>query len=295
MPPITPAFDHAATLGESPRWHAGEGRLYWVDIDVGEVLRARPGEAVEHWSIAQPAACLAFRAGGGLLIGGKAGLLAADEWRGDLTPFGEQMLKGRDDYRLNDGRTDPAGRFWVGSMDEAKLTHDAALYRVTPAGEVTRAAGGMTTCNAAAFTADGRRFMHADTATHALRRYDVDPTTGGLSNERLFHQFERGGVGPGLGRPDGGSFDSEGCYWSALFDGWRVVRLSPGGEIVAEVALPVQRPTMIAFGGTDHRTAYVTTARKGLDEAALLEQPLAGAVLSFPVDVPGVPEFAFAG
>jgi sugar lactone lactonase YvrE len=127
-----------------------------------------------------------------------------------------------------------------------------------------------------------------------VRLYDVDPASGTLSNRRILHQFERG-VGPGLGRPDGGSCDAEGCYWVAMFDGWRVVRLSPAGEVLRVIELPVQRPTMIAFGGEDGRTAFVTSATTGLDEAALATQPHAGGVFAFRVDVPGVVESAFAG
>ena len=125
-----------------------------------------------------------------------------------------------------------------------------------------------------------------------MRIYDCDPASGTLSNRRILHQFDRG-VGHGLGRPDGGSFDAEGCYWVAMFDGWRVVRLSPAGEIVRVVELPVQRPTMIAFGGDDLCTAYVTSARIGLTPEQLAGQPLAGAVFSFRVDTPGVPEHPF--
>jgi sugar lactone lactonase YvrE len=167
-----------------------------------------------------------------------------------------------------------------------KSAHDAALYRLDPDGSVTEIENGMLTCNGAAFTADGRRFFHADTPSHAVRAYDCDPRTGTLANRRILHQFPMG-----EGRPDGASVDEEGCYWTALFDGGRVVRLSPDGDIVEEVALPAKRPTMIAFGGPDRRTAYVTTARTGLSEAELEEQPLSGAIFTFCVDVPGLPEW----
>ena len=126
-----------------------------------------------------------------------------------------------------------------------------------------------------------------------MRAYAVDPASGTLFNRRILHQFERG-VGPGLGRPDGGSFDAEGCYWVAMFDGWRVVRLSPQGELLRVVELPVQRPTMIAFGGDDGRTAFVTSATTGLDEAALEAQREAGGVFAFRVDVPGNKETDFS-
>jgi sugar lactone lactonase YvrE len=283
------ALDAQAMLGECPRWHADEKRLYWVDIERRELHRFDPSTGVDEARVFDtPVGCFAFRRAGGLMLGMKDGLAVLTDWTADPRPFGEQMLAGRPDLRLNDGRTDAQGRFWVGSVNMAKSAHDAALYRVDPDGTAGLIQDGMLTCNGAAFSGDGKRFYHADTPSHGLRAYRCDPESGTLSDERILHQFPHG-----EGRPDGGSFDEEGFYWSALFDGGRVVRLSPEGEIVALVAIPARRPTMIAFGGRDRRTAYVTTARVGLDEGALAAQPLSGGIFSFDVEVPGVPEWPF--
>jgi sugar lactone lactonase YvrE len=291
MTQLDVALDAAASLGEGPRWHAGEKALYWVDIARNELHRFEPGTGRDDCrTFAAPVGCFAFRAAGGLLLAMKDGFATLADWGAEPVPFGEQIFAKCPDVRFNDGRTDPAGRFWAGSVNMAKSAHDAALYRLGGDGSIVEIEGGMLTCNGAAFTADGKRFFHADTPSHALRHYSCDPVTGGLSDRSIFHQFPMG-----QGRPDGGSADAEGCYWTALFDGGRVVRLSPEGEILAEVALPAQRPTMIAFGGDDLRTAYVTTARTGLNEDAIAAQPLSGAIFSFRVDVPGVPETPFAG
>lgn len=282
-------LDARSMLGESPRWHAGEERLYWVDIEQRELHRFDPVTgADETRTFDAPVGCLAFRKAGGLLLGMKDGLAVLADWNAEPLPFGDQMLAGRPDLRLNDGRTDARGRFWVGSVNMAKSARDAALYRVDPDGSSRLVQDGMLTCNGAAFSGEGTRFHHADTPSHDLRAYRFDAEAGILSDERIFHSFPHG-----EGRPDGGSFDEEGYYWSALFDGGRVVRLSPEGEIVASVAIPARRPTMIAFGGRDRRTAYVTTARVGLDEATLAAQPLSGGIFSFEVEVAGVPEWPF--
>lgn len=283
----------ACELGESPRWHADEARLYWVDIAANAINRWDSRSGMQERRIFDaPVACFAFRKGGGMVLGMKDGCALIDNWDDDARPFGTQVLAGQPHHRMNDGRCDPAGNFWVGSVNGAKDVADAALYRLDAAGELSEVEGGMMTCNGAAFNGDGSRFCHADTPSHAVRVYDV--AGGTLSNRHDLHQFEVG-VGPGLGRPDGGSFDEEGCYWTALFDGWRVVRLSPSGEILADIALPVQRPTMIAFGGVDRRTAFVTSARTGLSDEQLAKQRFAGNVFAFRVDVPGVAEFPFAG
>lgn len=288
-------IDSACTLGEGPRWHASERRLYWVDIAKQTMHRWDADSATaQNRHFDAPVACFAFRKNGGLVLGMKDGCAVIDGWDAPVVPFGPQILSGKPNHRMNDGRTDTRGRFWVGSMNGAKDAEDATLYRLDPDGWLSPIESGMTTCNGAGFTADGRRFAHSDTPSHAVRVYECDPASGTLSNRRILHQFERG-VGPGLGRPDGGSFDAEGCYWVAMFDGWRVVRLSPAGEVLRVVELPVQRPTMIAFGGDDGCTAFVTSATTGLDEAALAGQPQAGGVFAFQVDVPGVQEFLFAG
>ncbi len=285
------ALDARAELGEGPRWHSAERRLYWVDIARNQLHRFDPATGADELrQFDAPIGCFAFRAGGGFLLAMKDGLALLDSWAGELRPFGEQIFADKPDIRSNDGRTDPAGRFWLGSVNMTKSAHDAALYRVDPDGAISFIEGGMLTCNGAAFTADGTGFRHADTPSHELRGYDADPVSGTLSNRRIVRRFPEG-----RGRPDGGSFDAEGAYWSALFDGGRVVRLSDEGEILMTVELPVTRPTMIVFGDADLRTAYVTSARTGLSDEQLAAQPHAGGLFSFRVDVPGLPETPFAG
>lgn len=281
----------AADLGESPRWHAAERRLYWVDINRGELHRTDPETGEDEMRrFDSPVATFAFRAGGGLIVAARQGCVLIDSFDGPARAFGPQPYAGRPHHRFNDGRTDAAGRFFVGATNTAKDAADAGLWRIEPDGSGVEVAGGLLTANGAAFDASGTRFMHADTPTHALTLYDADPATGALANPRLFHQFAHG-----RGRPDGGSFDAEGCYWTALFDGGRVVRLDRQGHVIDARPLPCSRPTMIAFGGDDLRTAFVTTARTGLSEAELAGQPLAGAILAFRVDVPGLSEHPFGG
>lgn len=278
-----------AELGEGPRWSVNEQRLYWVDIARNELHRLDPATSRDECRIFDdPVGCFAFVDGGGLILAMKNGFALLRDFHGKAEPFGRQWLAGEPELRLNDGRTDPQGRFWAGSVNTAKSARNAALFRLDGDGSVMQVEGGMLTCNGAAFSPDGKRFFHADTPSHAVRVYDFDGAKGTIANGRVFHQFPMG-----QGRPDGASVDVEGCYWTALFDGGRVVRLSPGGEILAEIALPAPRPTMICFGGPDYRTAYVTTARTGLSGDALQKDPLSGGIFSFEVDVPGIAEMNF--
>jgi sugar lactone lactonase YvrE len=289
MSQVSVALAAEAMLGECPRWHAGEHLLYWVDIAQNRLHRFDPASGRDEYrTFDAPVGCFAFAKNGGLILAMKDGLARLADWNTSPEPFGDQIFVGQPELRFNDGRTDSHGRFWVGSVNMAKSRSDAALYRFDAEGHATLVQNGMMTCNGAAFSADGLRFHHADTPSHALRAYHVEAADGTLHDERILHLFPQG-----KGRPDGGSFDEAGFYWSALFDGGRVVRIAPSGAIVESIALPVTRPTMIAFGGADRRTAYITTARSGLDAEALRTAPLSGAILSFQVDVPGVMEWDF--
>ena len=119
--------------------------------------------------------------------------------------------------------------------------------------------------------------------------FDFDPRSGAVENRRVLTET----AGPGS--PDGLSVDAEGCLWVAMHGGGRLRRYAPGGELLADILLPVSRPTSCCFGGPGLRDLYVTTRRQGLSERELREQPLAGALLRLDPGVTGMPTFAFAG
>lgn len=284
-------LDAGALLGESPVWHPAEARLYWVDIEGRMIHRTDPAtRSDEVMDLAEQVGCIAPRTQGGLIAALENGFALIDTWDAAPRRFGPAALAGKPDQRFNDGRVDAAGRLWVGSLTSDKANPAATLYRLDPDGSLATIFGGLTTSNGAAFSPDGRIFYHADTPTHAIRAYDVDPAAGTLGQARIFHRFEYGN-----GRPDGAAVDAEGCYWSALWDGWRVVRLSPAGDLLQTVEMPVQRPTMIAFGGDDLCTAFVTSAGKNLTDEERKAQPHAGGLFAFRVDVPGMPQPFFGG
>lgn len=288
---VTLLLDAGALLGESPRWHAAEARLYWVDIDAHQIHRTAPATGADQvMQLDGPVGCVLPRAAGGLIVGLTDGCALIDAWGAAPRAFGPAVLADKPDQRFNDGCIDAAGRLWIGSVTSDKSNPTATLYRLDRDATLTPMVGGLTTSNGAAFSPDRRTFYHADTPTHCIHAYDVDPASGTLGAKRLLHRFADGN-----GRPDGATVDAEGCYWSALWDGWRVVRLSPSGELLQTVDLPVQRPTMIAFGGADLQTAFVTSAGKNLSDAERAAQPHAGGLFSFRVDVPGLESPSFAG
>jgi sugar lactone lactonase YvrE len=131
---------------------------------------------------------------------------------------------------------------------------------------------------------------HADTGAGTIWRHDYDPQTGAATGRRELVRID-----PAEGRPDGAAVDSEGCYWSACFGGGQVLRISPAGEILERLALPVANPTMVAFGGPRLRTLFVTSASEPCSPEELVERPLSGSLLAVEVAVAGLPEARFAG
>jgi sugar lactone lactonase YvrE len=246
--------------------------------------------ASRSWAFDVEVACCAPVLGGGLLLAMRDGLWRFEPVTGRRTllaaaPY-EQGVE-----RFNDGKCDPHGRFWVGTLYEPRSRPAAALY-CWDGRELIRRADGVTNSNGLAWSPDGRTMYWADTSAHAVYAFDVD-AAGGLSRRRVFAQFTaRDAVVPGLcygGRPDGAAVDTEGCYWVAMYEGQRLLRIGPEGDVRGELRLPVTCPTMPCFGGHDLRTLFITTARHNRPPEELHRQPLAGCVLALPVPVPGLP------
>ncbi|WP_457350591.1 SMP-30/gluconolactonase/LRE family protein [Roseateles sp. P5_D6] len=285
---IQPLGEHRCLLGESPLWHPTELQLYAVDIPGRQVLRWRAGvDAPDVWPQAAEPGCIAARAGGGLLVARRDGLWALD------TTTGAQQLVSPPPYdparlRFNDGKVDPAGRLWIGSISDAREP-EAALYRFD--GKVFESqVPGLTTSNGLAWSPDGHRMHWSDTKAHRIYVADFDVATGALSSPRVFAEFKPRTPGEAYGgRPDGAAMDAEGHYWAAMFEGGCLLRIAPTGEVVQRVELPVTCPTMPTFGGADLRTLFITTAREKRPADELEREPLAGAVLQLRVDVPGLP------
>jgi sugar lactone lactonase YvrE len=279
-------------LGESPLWHPDEGVLYWVDIPGRRLNRWDPARATHrHWDLEAEPGCCAPVMGGGLLLAMRDGLWRFDRADGRRERLAEPPYDPATE-RFNDGKADPQGRFWAGTIYDPRDAPKAALYRFEN-GQLERVAGDITTSNGLAWSPDGRTMYWADTQAHEIRAFDFDPHDGSLSRGRVFAAFAPKPAGPDLagygGRPDGAAVDREGAYWIAMYEGQRLLRFAPDGTLLSEIALPVRCPTMPCFGGPDLRTLFVTTAREKRPADELVAQPLAGCVLSLRVDVPGLP------
>jgi sugar lactone lactonase YvrE len=284
------ALDVRAELGECPQWSIEEQALYFVDIKGKALHRFKPATR-EHCTTAMPEeiGCYGFRKGGGFIAGFRSGLWLLDVNGNRLEKLADNPEDQRTS-RFNDGRVDPTGRFLAGTIDEPKDGGKAHLYRYDRRG-LAVLAGGLLTSNGVAFSPDGRTLYHSDTPTFTVWRYAYDPATGAATNKTLFVRLEP--TKSDRGRPDGAAVDAEGCYWTALFEGGRIQCYSPDGHLLAEYPVPARCPTMVAFGGPDLKTLYVTSARSGRSEEELAALPHSGSLFSMRVDVPGLSEYRF--
>ena len=287
---FTLALDSQCALGECPVWSPVEQALYFVDIKGMKLHRLEP-ETHRHTTVglSEEIGCFAIRKDGGFIAGLRSGVwhLGKD---GERIAMLAANMEPAATNRFNDGRTDPRGRFFLGTIDEKKAGATASLYRFDKRG-LEKVESGLSTSNGLAFSPDGRTMYHSDTPTFTIYAYDFDVETGEATNRRVFAKLKP--EGNDRGRPDGGAVDVEGCYWSALYEGGRVQRYAPDGKLLAEYPVPARCTTMVAFGGADMKTLYVTSARDGRSDEELAELPHSGGVFSLRTDVAGLVEPLF--
>lgn len=284
MTEATCVANTADVLGEVPRWHAGENALYWIDALKPAIHRLDPANGrVESWTPPEKLGSFAPCAAGGLIIAGRNGFALHDPRSGAFDRISDPENRAEENI-LNDGRCDPRGRFWAGSMTKTMKGPTAKLYRIEK-GRTDACDDGIWVSNGVAWSPDGATMYFADSHRHTIFAYDYDLATGTLGRRRVFADTRgRAGV------PDGASCDAAGFLWSAMFDGACLARYAPDGRLDRTVALPVSRPTACAFGGPGLRTLYVTTARFRLAPDRLAAEPHAGGLLALDVGVAGLPE-----
>lgn len=283
-------LDIRASLGECPVWSTAEQTLYWVDINAPSLNRFDPATGSNR-AMPMPSSIgsFALRKQGGFIVALRDGLWLADAAGVPLRKVATAPYDPAH-HRFNDGRCDPQGRFFAGTMNEKRDGPSAALYRIDADFQLTEVLANLTISNGLAWSPDGRTMYLADTPTLTIRAFAYDAATGTPSNGRVFARFDAP-----TDRPDGAAVDAEGCYWIAFYRGGRIARLSPAGELIAAYSVPAMCPTMCAFGGADLRTLYVTSARQQRDAEELARLPQSGGIFALRVDVPGIAEPMFAG
>lgn len=279
--PLELITDQATQIGENPLWHPNEKRLYWTDIPTGRLFRYAPAtNETEQFYSGDPVGGFTFQADGSLLLFMQRGRIAL--WRdGDLNTLIDEIPAERES-RFNDVIADPRGCVFSGTMPTS--TSGGRLYRLERDLGLIPLLENIQISNGLAFTPDRKGLYYTESEAHKIYFFNYDETTGAISNQRQWKDFS---AEPGV--PDGMTVDSEGCIWSARWDGGGIYRYTPAGELLEKIDIPAKKVTSICFGGDDLRDLYITTALYGGTKAN--EGSGAGALFRLRVDVNGLPEF----
>ena len=279
-----------AILGESPLWSPAEAALYWVDINNPTIHRLDPATGVrERWPIETEIGSIGLAGPRRMIAGLRTGAHYVDLETGRIEAICDPEGEGRfNRNRMNDGKIDRAGRFWVGTMNDPGHEPLGTLYRIDRDDGAAPVLGGIRVPNALCWSPDSSVMYFTDSYSHQIWAFDFDLATGAMENKRVF-----AAIAEETGVPDGATVDADGFLWCAHMFGSRVSRYAPDGSLDRAIALPVPQVTSCAFGGADLETLYITTASLRMDRAALAEQPLAGALFAVDPGVRGLPEPVF--
>lgn len=284
------ALDAGATLGEGPVWDGAAGRLYWVDIPRCAIHRLDPASGVDDCvTVDRPIGAVALRTAAGLVLAWEDGFAVTDGW-GEEPRVVVPIDHGPVPCRFNDGKCDPVGRFWAGSLAHDERPGAGALYRLDPDGTVERVVEPVSISNGLAWSADGGTMYYIDTPTGGVDAFDYDVETGAIKARRRVIDVPKG-----AGWPDGLTIDTDGCLWVALWGGSAVHRYTPDGRLDRVVAVPVKRVTSCTFGGPGLDRLYITSAQRNAIEPVPAPEKYAGAVFVHEPGVTGHPSARFAG
>ena len=281
-------LDSRSTLGEGAIWNPTDNKLYWVDIE-GKILHVYDPHSGKDKAIP-----VGHRIGtvvpvktGGALVALQNGVHKIDIETGRLSFIANPLPDSN--MRFNDGKCDPAGRFWVGSVALDARRRGASLYRMDSDASVRTMIDSVSISNGIVWSLDGRTMYYNDTPTMTVQAFDYNEKTADISNGRVAVRIPRG-----MGAPDGMTIDREGKLWIALWGGGCVARFDPlTGELMQKMNVPAPNVSSCAFGGKDLDVLYITTARAWVTPEKLKEFPLSGGLFAVKPGVKGVPAFFY--
>ncbi|MDZ7720963.1 MAG: SMP-30/gluconolactonase/LRE family protein [Balneolaceae bacterium] len=269
-----------AHLGEGPVWDEINQKLWWVDILSCKLNCYDPTSKENQWfDVGEQIGAAALRKDGGLLLALQSGLAYFDIESEIVTPIDNNFTLG-EGTRSNDGKCDPAGRFWFESLDYNLENGSGNLFCVDSELKVEKKLDQLTIPNGMAWNSSCDTFYFIDTIARELYSFQYQKDTGEISDRSVIYEFDEE-----LGYPDGMTIDSDDKLWIALYAGGKVIQINPkNGHIEFEVRLPVPKPTSCTFGGEDLKTLFITTCREHMDDAEIEKAPLSGSLFS--VDLP---------
>ena len=284
-------LDSRSPLGEGPLWDADRGVLWWVDILECLVQCYNPADGTNRtWNIGQMPGTLVLAKDGRLVLAAEKGFLWFDPETGTTETITDPEPD-RPENRFNDGKCDPAGRLWAGTMPICEEGNTGAMYCLHADGRAEKMADDYAIPNGIVWNAEATEMYHIDSPTRRIDAGDYDHHTGAINNRRPLYNVQQEGA-----FPDGMAMDVEGKIWLALWGGWAVTRLDPAtGEELDRLELPVSQVTACSFGGPALDELYITSANKGLSEEELAKQPHAGSLFKAKLSVAGTEFTKFAG
>lgn len=283
-------IDAKAELGEGGIWHPSENKLYWIDIEGKELHIFNPKDKTDIvLRVGERVGTVVPVSGGGALVALQTGIHFINTQTGELhflaNPLPHQNI------RFNDGKCDPAGRFWVGSMHLEQTTGAASMYRLDADGSIHKMFDDVSISNGITWSADAKTMYYVDSPLNRIDAFDYNIETGAIKNRRVIVT-----IADELGGPDGMTIDKEGKLWVALWGGNGVGRFDPAsGKLLQKIDVPAPHITSCAFGGEHLDTLYITSAREGLTEQQLEQYPLSGGLFSIIPGVNGVPAEFYKG
>lgn len=283
----------ADILGEVPLWCGRSQKLWWVDVRRPALQSFEPTTG-RYTAIRLPpdlvTGAIALREAGGFLLATSSGFFIFDPTSGEPPVSIGHPEQGKAGMRLNDGKCDRRGRFWVGSMHDTLREPLGTLYRLDADHSHHVMLQDFVLPNSICWSPDDRTMYFADTHRQMVWAFDYDIDSGQISNRRVFKDWTHQ-----LGRPDGATVDAEGNIWTCMVTTGHLVRLAPDGRVDRTIQLPVTNPTCPAFGGEKLDTLYITSHSQRLTHAQHAREPWAGGVLALGVGVHGLPEPRFGG
>lgn len=283
-----------AELGEGPSWDAEKGILYWVDIKQGLIFSHILGISDDDIvATAKNVSCVVPRKNGGLALTLQHGFYGLDLATKKLESISEQVETEIDGNRFNDGKCDPSGRFWAGTMDESERNPIGSLYCLEKNGKLKKVLSRVTVSNGLGWSPDGQKMYYIDTPTREIWSFDYSRRTGEISNRKTAVDFAESNQ---KGYPDGMAVDAEGMIWVAHWGGARLTKWNPSnGTLLETLHIPADQVTSCCFAGEHLDELYITTARDGLDAKVLAAKPLTGSLFVARVGVKGLPTNCFEG
>lgn len=279
----TTVLETGNTLGEGPLWHSIHQMLYWVDIEEKVIHGHEPHTGRHrHWPMSKKVSTIAPASNGNFVLGLQGEIAEFDAATGKASTL-VQLESDLPENRCNDGKCDPAGRFWVGTMHTDTKPGAGSLYCVDRDLRVHKVLSGLTIANGMGWSRDGKHMYFIDSAEYCVKQFTFHTPGVGLTDEKIILDFKNKDE-----QPDGMCVDAEGMLWIGFWGGSRVGRYDPAtGHHLADVRVPAPHVTSCTFGGKELDTMYITTARQGLTAEELKEYPLSGSLFSCMPDTNG--------